>query len=194
MDNGDGGSLLLGVPFFYMRLRMLLHFQELGIASLGYGTRSLFDFLLFHLFHLSPLVNYAGCGWRMCAKDDPHMQAASCLLLLLPYSLPLLQLLVVVDHMQAASCTVLSSNNLPPASCPLPPASCLLREETTLMLVSPWHFLVGSQQHPSLMLLLSLLSCWLLVGIKLSSAALPSMSSNALPGPGQPNALLTSLM
>ena len=158
---------------------MLLHFQELCIASLGYG--SLFDFLL---FHLSPLVNYAGCGWRMCAKDDPHMQAASCLLLLLPYSLPLL---VVVDHMQPASCTVLSSNNLPPAS-------CLLREETTLMLVSPWCFLVGSQQHPSSMLLLSLLSCWLLVGIKLSSAALPSMSSNALPWPGQPNALLTSLM
>ena len=101
---------------------------------MGYGTQSLFD------FHLSPLVNYAGCGWRMCAKDDPHMQAASCLLLLIPYSLPLLQLLVVVDHMQPASCTVLSSNNLPPASCPLPPASCLLREETTLMLVSPWCF------------------------------------------------------
>ena len=74
---------------------MLLHFQEPGIASLGYGTRSLFDFLL---FHLSPLVNYAGCGWRMCAKDDPHMQPASC--------------------------TVLSSNNLPPAPCLLPPASC----------------------------------------------------------------------
>ena len=97
LDNGDGGSLLLGVPFFYMRLSMLLHFQELGIASLGYaslgyGTQSLFDFLL---FHLSPLVNYAGCGWRMCAKDDPHMQAASCLLLLLPYSLPLLRLLQV---------------------------------------------------------------------------------------------------
>ena len=149
-----------------MGLSTLLHFQELGTASLGYGTQSLFDF---HLFHLFSLVNYAGCGWRMCAKDDPHMQAASC--------------------------TVLSSNNLPPASCLLPPAPCLLlREETTLMLVSPWCFLVGSQQHPSSMLLLSLLSCWLLVGIKLSSAALPSMSSNALPWPGQPNALLTSLM